>query len=294
MDEPDFSTYTEAQLRQVLTRIDAARHPERVREIEARLSALASAPPPAMPGPDLSDSPRTATLAGVWRRIGAFVIDMIVLGIIGILAGALLHDQFAALGAWGRLVGFIVTLAYFGVTESRLGGGQSLGMRVLGIRVVSRTGEALSAPAAFSRAAILCLAYFLNGANINFGSAGEWGVIGISVLVFGLVFGVIYLLIFNRRTRQSIHDLAVGAFVVKADPGKLSVSLAPVWRGHAAILGVAILAIPAVGILSSKIFFPKGTLASLASIQQTVGTVPGVDHVGVNLNSFSSNGETTN
>jgi len=37
---PDYAKYSESELRQVLTRIDRERYPERVVEIEARLSAL--------------------------------------------------------------------------------------------------------------------------------------------------------------------------------------------------------------------------------------------------------------
>lgn len=35
---PDYSTYTEAELRQILTRINAERHPERVKEITERIA----------------------------------------------------------------------------------------------------------------------------------------------------------------------------------------------------------------------------------------------------------------
>lgn len=294
MDEPDFSSNTEEQLRQILTRIDAVRHPERVREIEARLSAMASVSARAEVEPDSVNAPPIATIAGLWRRIGAFFIDMLILGIIGMAAGALFREQFAALGAWGRVVGFIVTLAYFGVTESRPGGGQSLGMRVLGLRVVSRTGEALSASAAFIRAAVFCLAYFLNGAGFDLGPANQWVAVGISALIFGLIFSVFYMLIFNRRTRQSIHDLAVGAFVVKAGADKVSLSTEPIWRGHAAIVGVAILAMSVGGFLISKHFLQGEPLASLTLIQQSIRMLPGVDRVSVNLNSFSSNNGTTN
>ncbi len=219
---------------------------------------------------------------------------MLILGIIGVIAGSLLQEQFAALGAWGRVVGFIVTLTYFGVTESGLGGGQSLGMKVLGMRVVSQTGEALSLPAAFIRAAIFCLAYFLNGAGFDLDVGNEWTAMGVSLLIFGLIFSVFYMLIFNRRTRQSIHDLAVGAFVVKADPGKLSLSTEPIWRGHVAIVGVAIFAMSVGGILISKQFLQSGPLASLVLVQQTVRTLPGVNRVSVSLNAFTSSTGTTN
>ncbi|WP_295749266.1 RDD family protein [Undibacterium sp.] len=291
MEEPDFSRNTEKQLRQILTRIDTVRYPERVKEIEARLSAGVFAPERVKLDPNIESVP---SIASVWRRIGAFCIDMLILGIIGFTVGSFFHAQFAALGAWGRALGFVVTLMYFGVTESSLGGGQSLGMRVLGIRVVSRTGEPISTSATFIRAAIFCLAYFLNGAAFDFGAGNEWGIVGMSVLIFGLIFSLFYMLIFNRRTRQSIHDLAVGAFVVKAGPGKISLSTEPIWRGHAVILSVAILTVSAASILIFKQFLQSKPLASLVLTQQAIRALPGVDRVDVNLNSFSSSAGTTN
>ena len=40
MEKPDFAKYSETQLRQILTRIDAERFPDRVEEIHARLAQL--------------------------------------------------------------------------------------------------------------------------------------------------------------------------------------------------------------------------------------------------------------
>lgn len=285
MDEPDFSKYSKEQLQQILRRVDAARFPERVREIEMRLVDIAAADAPgdihlttaAMP-------PEVAAIAGFWRRLAAFLIDMLILGIIGVVLGAILYRQFSALGAWGRLLGFVVTLIYFGVTESRLGGGQSLGMRAMGLRIVSSNGEAIGVPAAFLRAGIFCLAYFLNGAGIDFGAINEWAAMGVSTLTFGLIFSVFYLLVFNRRTRQSIHDLAVGAFVVKAGPGELSFGTVPVWRGHAVVVGVAMLALVAGGLILSKNMTKEAGIGALMQAHQAISQLPGVDRVGIYMN----------
>ncbi len=46
---PDFSRYSEPQLRQILTRLDGARFPQRVAAIEAQLMRLAAAPDQAPP-----------------------------------------------------------------------------------------------------------------------------------------------------------------------------------------------------------------------------------------------------
>lgn len=45
MNQPDFSRYDEEQLRQVRSRIDAERFPDRIAQIDARLAELANAPP---------------------------------------------------------------------------------------------------------------------------------------------------------------------------------------------------------------------------------------------------------
>ncbi len=300
MTEPEFKNYSQTQLLQILGRIDAARFPERVKVIEARLAELAH-PPVQDPGAAHATSASSAelepvardafpdlTVAGTWRRIGAFCIDMLILCIIGMLAGALLHAQFAALGRWGILVGVAVTLLYFGLTEGRPGGGQSLGMRLLGLRVVSRTGDPLGTPSAFLRSAIFCAAYFLNGAQIDPGFAGEWGAVGMSMAIFGLIFCVFYLLIFNRRTRQSFHDLAVGAFVVRAGPGHISLPTGAVWKGHFVVIATVLLALFGGTAVFSSQSSQGASLRSLIAIQQQVGAIGGVGQVSVFLNETTS------
>ena len=85
-----------------------------------------------------------APFAGFWRRIAAFVVDGLVLGLIGYVLGLLLFDVFVSLGAWGRCFGFVVAMAYFVPQEVAHGGGQSLGKRLLRIRVVDAQGRALT------------------------------------------------------------------------------------------------------------------------------------------------------
>lgn len=230
------------------------------------------------PAIDPVDAP-PVTVAGFWRRLVAFIIDMLVLGAIGMALGAPLQEQFARLGAWGRAVGFLVALAYFGIMESRWGGSRSLGKRVLGLQVVTRAGAPLSAPAALCRAAIFCLAYFLNGASLP-APGHAWVTIAQTILVGALVIGVFYLLVFNRRTRQSLHDLAVGAYVVKAGPGALALPSLPVWRGHYAIVGAAVLVLSVGGVVLLK----QATIAALLKTQQAISALPGIDRVSVNVN----------
>lgn len=285
MDTPDYSKHSAEQLRQILGRIDAVRFPERVAEIEARLAALASVVPE-------SAAAQPTLIAPLWRRLLAFIIDMFLLGLLGMALGALLHAQFAAMGPWGRLVGFVITLLYFGLTQSHLRGGQSAGMHLLGLRVVTRTGEPLGVAAAFVRAAIFCLAYFMNGAVIDLGLEHEWLSKAVFILIGVLIFSTYYLLLFNRTTRQSLHDLAVGAHVVHAGPGKLDLSFERIWRGHAAVVGVFAVIIAVASVVIPQQFPATDSLVAMGAAQQTISKLPGVGRTSVHHQTFKADGKT--
>lgn len=274
MDQPDYSKYSEPELRQIRKHIDAALYPERVAEIEARLASLAAAPreiPVDEEGPALP-----VTVAGISRRIGAFIIDSLILALIGAIIGACLRDQLMALGPWGRVVGFVIATCYFGVPQSRIGGGQSLGMRILGLRVIRPDGAALGLGASLLRAAIFCLAYFLSNLPAAFTSLNEWVASGLSMLLFGVTFCVFYLLLFNRRTRQSLHDLAVGAFVVRATRGPLALPATGVWRGHAAVVAASLVAFCVAGVWMARPGATDTALGGMLRVQHVVMEIPGV------------------
>lgn len=87
-------------------------------------------------------------IAGFWRRFGAFVSDIFILGAIGLTLGALCFDPLARMGTPARLIGFAIALAYFDALNSRLGNGQAIASRWFGIRVMNTQGQLLSPPRA--------------------------------------------------------------------------------------------------------------------------------------------------
>src|SRR5476649_1025783 len=155
------------------------------------------------------------SFAGFWRRAVAFLVDGLILGLIGYGLGLVLFDTFVAMGPWGRVVGFGVAMAYFVAQESGRGGGQSLGKRLLRIRVVDAQGRVLSPARSVARFTVFGVPYFLNGAELPMGVMTFAGGVPAALVVLGGLLALTYLLVFNRRTRQSLHDLAVGAFVVR-------------------------------------------------------------------------------
>jgi uncharacterized RDD family membrane protein YckC len=102
-------------------------------------------------------SPGLAEIAGFWRRLFAFCLDGLLLGALGAGIGLFAYDGLAALGDWGRLVGFLIAMIYFGVTDSDLSKGQTLGKRIAGIKVVTANGLPLSVRASTLRATIFCV-----------------------------------------------------------------------------------------------------------------------------------------
>jgi uncharacterized RDD family membrane protein YckC len=112
-------------------------------------------------------------IAGFWRRLLAFLVDATVLGLIGYLLGTLFYSSFAALGEWGRLVGFLVALLYFTLFNSEVGRGHTPGKLLTRIKVVDREGNFLPLGRSLLRYLVIGVPIFLNG--IRLPSAGSWG-----------------------------------------------------------------------------------------------------------------------
>ena len=219
-------------------------------------------------------------IAGFWRRLGAIVVDLALLALVGVILGGLFFDPLARMGAYARLIGFAIALAYFGVGNSRLGGGQTLGKRWLGVRVVDAHEQLLSLPRSLLRYTVLGLPFFANGLPISptLALSTPLGYL-LALVVFGGIFAIIYLYIFNRRTRQSLHDLVVGSYVERFDraipPAMQPVALQPLWRGHlvvAALLAAIALSAP---VVASRLLHTQ-TFAGMLPLYQTLSSQPHV------------------
>lgn len=290
MDKPDFARYSEEQLRQILTRIDRERFPERVEEIQARLAQFEAdrLARGQTDEPEQPDGP--AGIAGFWQRAFAYLIDFVVLGVMGYGLGLLLGDQFEAMGAWGRAVGFVITLAYFGTMESRLFQGSTFGKLGLGIKVVTTAGAPLGLGQALLRSAVFHVPFFLNNLVLGSGDSGFVLPAIQALLVFGLGGAIAYLYVFNRRTRQSVHDLLVGAVVVRAATAAAPPML-PVWRGHFAVIA-ALLAAVTGGAATLYSMFGNSVIQPLLLVQRQVSGMPVVRAAGVFTGVTVVNGDT--
>ena len=196
-------------------------------------------------------------IAGFWRRIGAFSIDMLFLGVSGYGVGIFFEEQFVQLGGWGRLAGFFVALFYFGIFNSKLCRGQTIGKILFDIRVVNGENQTISVLRAYARYSILGVPFFLNESSFANNVDATFWIYPISLIIFGGLFSAAYLYIFNRATRQSLHDLATGTYVV--NEASQQSALEAFWQPHfkvvaALFLGAALLPLVFSPVLSSERF----------------------------------------
>ncbi|RMA82633.1 RDD family protein [Umboniibacter marinipuniceus] len=224
--------------------------------------------------------PTPEWIAGFWRRVLGYVIDVSILAFVGFLLGSLFESIFIELGGWARLVGFGVGIAYFGVLNSRIGGGKTLGKRLLGIVVVDRNNQLIGLGRSMARYSILAVPFLLNGAPISMELLMSVAVYPLSILLFGGIFVITYLIIFNRRTRQSLHDVITGTYVVKSD-AKYEAPRA-VWNGHWVVTGLLVVLAALAPVLSEKLL-EQQPFQELLAAQLALSEEADVIQVGVTI-----------
>jgi uncharacterized RDD family membrane protein YckC len=137
-------------------------------------------------------------LAGLGQRLIALIIDGIILGIIGFIVNLLpgmtttqvIGEQTITTSTGlGSIITFIIGIAYYAILFN-MWNGQTVGKKLLGIRVVKVDGSPVTAVTAIIR------------------------YIGYAINTFILMLGWI-LAIFDSK-HQGVHDKLAGTIVVKA------------------------------------------------------------------------------
>lgn len=197
--------------------------------------------------------PPDRTIGSLWRRVLAIAADGIIIGIAGNSIALPFFEPFSRLGAWGRLLGFCIALPYFAALNSTFGNGKTLGKRWMHLQVVNKNGMTIPFWKSVVRYAVLAIPFFLNEIELPI-TRTPWVVFAfISLIIFGVGGATLYLVFFNRHTRQGLHDLAVGSYVADAHVvGPLRPQ--PIWKAHWVILGSSlVLLVFGTGILGNKL-----------------------------------------
>jgi hypothetical protein len=76
----------------------------------------------------------------------------------------------------------------------------------------------------------------------------------------------VYLYVFNRKTRQSLHDLVVGTFVVRGE-GSGQFTAGTIWRPHLVIVGFLFLVVIGLSFASASLL-KKGVFSNILLVQE--------------------------
>ena len=217
-------------------------------------------------------------ICGFWRRIAAFIIDVIILSAIGFILGLLLEDVFVQLGEWGRLIGFIISISYFGIMNSSKFDGQTFGKKLFKIQVVDSSNSTIGLSKSFLRYSFLAALFSLNGIHITDQTVSSYLAYPLSFIIFGGVFSIVYLYLFNRVTRQSLHDLMVGTYVVNISRSQERFGMT--WRPHLFIVSSLFVIGTASPEIASK-FIENEPFQEILLTQQTINKLDVVRYAGV-------------
>jgi uncharacterized RDD family membrane protein YckC len=170
------------------------------------MSSVPEANPYAPPTAHVEDVDLRAeySLAGRWARFGAALIDAVLGALVGwALWSATPLATLVASGAWSLVQGLLVVtiggLLFFTLIHGWLLAtrGQTLGKRLVGLRIVRSNGERASL------ARLLGLRYFVGGAIQ-------------AVPGLGTLYALIDSLLIFRESRQCLHDNIADTIVVVA------------------------------------------------------------------------------
>ena len=166
-----------------------------------------------------------------WNRVLAFIIDGIVMGIISFGLSILLTFTISGLDENLWYLGFIIAGLYFSILNSKIGNGQTLGKKILKIRVVDKYGKLISLFDSAKRYLILSIFIFGSGVTAMFNTM-LYPNLTVTFIIYSIItilstavfLGIAGFLIYNKE-RRGIHDYLINTVVVKSkSPSDVKVS----------------------------------------------------------------------
>ena len=227
-------------------------------------------------------------IATFWNRVIAFIIDSLILGAIGYLIALTMQDFLVRMGSFATISGLIITVVYQTIGNSKIMNGQTYGKRMLDIQVTDIEGNTISVEKSLLRSLAFSCPYFLQKVTWPVPSSIN---ILVSSILLSLVLGTVIVYIFNKATRQSLHDIITGTYVVNLVKKEVTESLPTITRAPFYIWGIAVLLLVS-GSLFEFLRYGDG-LKSLFKTKEIIDSYPGVMSSSVTNNTTNSNGNIT-
>ena len=176
-------------------------------------------------------------LADAWQRLGAFLIDLLVMA--GMLLAlflvlrimlAIFGQGSMELGAVIALLGLFILRNFYFVLQEVGPRAATVGKRVTGLRVVARSGERLTADRVIARNLMREIEFYLPATfflEVLGRGQIDW-LLALAAIIWLLIFVLFPL--FNKD-RMRIGDLLAGTWVVRAPKRDLQGDVGNVWEG---------------------------------------------------------------
>ncbi|MDR3513411.1 MAG: RDD family protein [Caulobacteraceae bacterium] len=181
-------------------------------------------------------------LADASERAGAFLIDLVIMGVamialtilVGVAAAATHNKTGGSIMIVALLLIWFLLRNFYFVAFELTPRGATPGKRLLGLRVASRNGGRLTADAIFARNAMRELEVYLPATFLFARASGvdAW------IILLGIAWCAVFVFmpLFNRDKLRA-GDIVAGTWVLKAPRRKLAPDMAV--KAHAAAKGVA-------------------------------------------------------
>lgn len=169
-------------------------------------------------------APLNKTHGPLPRRFGAFIIDIIIIGVFGQILSIGLTSQLTLLGDKGPFIGLFVLLLYFGIGNSKVFNGQTLGKSVMKIAVERIDGKKLSVSFSILRSSTYIVPFLFNGWALDLGQSGIaklfWVIIG--SWLFSYIISLLIFVIGNWSSGRLFQDILLKTRVGQEDNDKFS------------------------------------------------------------------------
>lgn len=209
-------------------------------------------------------------VAGFWRRLFAFLIDLLILGALAEGLGALLSSFLFQIGPYGQLLGLLFILPYFGVMNSKVCGGQTIGKKWLKIAVRSSENQPISVLRSFARISLLIVPIHLL-LSLQVLIKNIYVISFLAAVIYAWEFTIIVLTVLNKQARQGTHDFLLKTYVV--DLRKNDAPPFPATNKANLLIAVLCLGLVIVGYCSISIYSlsqaQQGNLKDLVSYLNT-------------------------
>lgn len=167
-------------------------------------------------------------LAGFLRRLGAFLMDAIMLYAVARSAAAVAGDAFLRLGHFQDAFGVVAAGLYFALGNGPVGKGRTIGKALVGIRTTTKDGAVPSFARALARTAVLFPGFVVAGVLYPIAASQDpmsrtsifLNFVPLVVL-FATFVACVFSIVFNPF-RQGLHDFAAGTVVRPANAPNLS------------------------------------------------------------------------